>query len=120
MHLIPLIVISLIGTPESWLVGKFKEIVSTGWTAGIQHFQDYHGSIEAKLVGNPWFTSDGKESIAAKFFLCHVIVGFRRMGYKLYASVDISGRIGSGGGGGGSYASDLDVWVFRKITKVWH
>lgn len=86
-----------------------KEAVNTMWSRGIQNEREYHGSTELKLAGNPWYPT-GDEAVHSKLLLAQIIANFRSVGYKLYASVDISY---------GTDGRDLESWVFRKVGQNW-
>lgn len=90
-----------------------KEAVRTSWPYGIQNEGKYAGSWELKLAGYPW-APEGEQAVTSKILLAQIISNFKAVGYKLYASVDISAKVGEGVSGG-----DLDTWVFRKVTSSW-
>lgn len=92
------------------LAGCIEEAIRSQWDKGIQHKQDYYGSIEYKLSGNPWFAS-GSETVYSRMLLCQVLANVRAKGYKLYASVDIST---------GTKGMDLESWVFRRVGPAWN
>ncbi|XP_035711486.1 uncharacterized protein LOC118436921 [Folsomia candida] len=108
--------IRLIEPPNSQVVDAFKTVVTNGWGRGIFGHRTYYGADEITLVGTPWLTSNKSESIAAKQLVAYLIYGMKRIGYKIYASVDITGRMA------GNHTRDtgnLDVLVFRKISETW-
>ncbi|KAK9708027.1 hypothetical protein K7432_009868 [Basidiobolus ranarum] len=78
-----------------------RAVVRNCWR--IQHERRYNGSWEFKLLGDPWF-ADGRETIRARVLLVNILAAIRAMGYKMYASINISG--GDQG--------DLDSWFFRE------
>jgi len=86
-----------------------KEAVQKFWPRGIQNEREYHGSMEMKLAGTPWYPC-GEEAVYSKLLLCQIIANFRTVGYKLYASVDISY---------GTEGRDLESWVFRRVSENW-
>lgn len=86
-----------------------KEAVKTQWPQNIQAEREYHGSIELKLQGNPWYAT-GSESVHCRMVLNQVLANCRAAGYKLYGSIDVS--IGGEG-------RDLESWFFRKVGPAW-
>ena len=86
-----------------------KQAVTTCWPRGIQNEREYNGSLELKLAGNPWYPH-GEDAVHSKLTLAQIIANFRSVGYKLYASVDISY---------GHEGRDLESWVFRKVGEHW-
>ncbi len=96
-----------------------QEAVKQFWPRGIQNEREYCGSMELKLAGNPWYPF-GEEAVYSKLLLCQLIANFHSVGYKLYASVDISqGHTQTTGAGHQTGSSDLESWVFRKIGPNW-
>lgn len=85
------------------------DAIQTQWRNGIQSTRDYHGSIEFKLSGNPWYPN-GSETVYGRMLLCQIIANVRAKGYKLYGSIDIS--IGHEG-------MDLESWIFRRVGPAW-
>lgn len=86
-----------------------KEAVVSKWPSGIQNEREYHGSMEVKLYGHPFYPT-GSDAVHSKLVLAQIIANFRAVGYKLYASVDISY---------GTEGRDLESWIFRKVTEHW-
>ncbi|KAK9708028.1 hypothetical protein K7432_009869 [Basidiobolus ranarum] len=78
-----------------------REAVRNCWT--IQNERCYNGSLEFKLLGNPWW-ANGQDAIRARVLLVNILAALRAMGYKMYASIDISARD----------QGDLDSWFFRE------
>lgn len=75
----------------------------------IQAEQDYCGSAEIKLQGNP-FKARRSESVHARMMLAQMIANFKAEGYKLYASLSI---------GEGKDGNDVESWVFRRMNASW-
>lgn len=88
-----------------------KDAIRSIWRNGIQFENNYCGSIQFKLWGNPW-NADGSETVSVRMLLCQIIANIRAKGFKLYGSVDIS--IGDGEKG------DLDSWIFRRVGPAWN
>ncbi|OXA48507.1 hypothetical protein Fcan01_16328 [Folsomia candida] len=108
--------IRLIEPPNSQVVDTFKAAVTNGWGRGIIRHQTYYGANEIILGGSPWLTSYKGESIAAKQLVAYLIYAMKLIGYKIYASVDITGRkVANNSRDNGN----LDVIVFRKISETW-
>ncbi|OXA49714.1 hypothetical protein Fcan01_15832 [Folsomia candida] len=110
--------IRLINPPNSKVVDTFKATVSKEWPPGICGQRIYYGADELELFGNPWATRKKEESIAAKQLVAHLIYAMKRIGYKLYAAVDITGRIQPGNSNSRKNGS-LDVLAFRKVSQIW-
>ncbi|XP_035711067.1 uncharacterized protein LOC118436660 isoform X2 [Folsomia candida] len=108
----------LINPPNSKVVDTFKATVSKEWPPGICGQRIYYGADELELFGNPWATRKKEESIAAKQLVAHLIYAMKRIGYKLYAAVDITGRIQPGNSNSRKNGS-LDVLAFRKVSQIW-
>jgi len=102
--------IRLINAPPV-IVTMLREAVLQAWPKGIQkETDDFFGAFEIKLHGNPWIKSNlGSESISRCILLSQVIANFKAMGYKLYASLDMTGGVSNS-------EMDLETWIFRKIT----
>jgi hypothetical protein len=90
--------------------GVLQDAVTAGWPKGIQKVkEDYYGAFEIKMHGNPWIRANlGSESISRCILLSQIIANFKAKGYKLYASLDMTG-------GSGETDQDVETWVFRKI-----
>ncbi|CAF1273142.1 unnamed protein product [Didymodactylos carnosus] len=101
--------IRVIDPPSSDIVAAVKSAIKEDWHKGIAHETDYHGSVEFKLNGNP-FWADGQEAVTIRVMLAQMLSNLRHMGYKLYGSVDISH---------GHDGHDLESWVFRKVDENW-
>lgn len=77
------------------------------WIKGIEEETEQNGCNELKLKGSPWYPI-AEDAVRSKLVLCKVLANFRSLGYKLYASVDLSY---------GTEGTDLETWVMRRI---WH
>lgn len=86
-----------------------QDAIESQWPDGIQHKNDYCGSIEYKLSGNPWFPN-GSEAAHGPMLLCQILANVRAKGFKLYGSIDIS--LGNKG-------QDLESWIFRRVGEAW-
>lgn len=97
--------IRLIDAPD--LMPCIVDACSQFWTKGIDDQTEFNGCMELKLKGTPWYPVS-EDAVRSKLVLCKVLANFRSLGYKLYASVDISY---------GTEGQDLETWVLRRI---WH
>ncbi|KAL1924635.1 uncharacterized protein VTP21DRAFT_4289 [Calcarisporiella thermophila] len=86
-----------------------QNTIHAAWKKGVQNKREYYGALEFKLAGWPWF-ADGKETVEIRLLLVQILNELRKIGYKLYASVDISA---------GTDGKDLESWVFRKIDAAY-
>ncbi|ODN00915.1 hypothetical protein Ocin01_05757 [Orchesella cincta] len=77
----------LIDAPD--LLPFVEEAVTQYWPKGIEERTELNGCNELKLKGNPWYPI-GADAVHSKLLLCKVVANFRSIGYKLYASVDLS------------------------------
>ncbi|KAK3754175.1 hypothetical protein QZH41_007957 [Actinostola sp. cb2023] len=78
----------LINAPQS-MIPVVRQVITSVWMGGIQKEQDYYGSWEFKLSGNPWW-SVGNESVMARFLICKILEALQSQGWKVQTSVDIS------------------------------
>ena len=80
----------LINAPQS-MIPVVRQVITSVWTVmgGIQKEQDYYGSWEFKLSGNPWW-SVGNESVMARFLICKILEALQSQGWSVKTSVDIS------------------------------
>ncbi|KAJ3024211.1 hypothetical protein HKX48_004484 [Thoreauomyces humboldtii] len=77
--------------------------IKTRWAGGLQSQRLYEGVPEFKVYGRPWFTG-GTETMATRLFIVSLIQAFETIGWRVYASIDISvGR--------GENVGDLDSWI---------
>jgi hypothetical protein len=84
-----------------------RDAVLSQWKKGIDKQRDYYGSYEIRMRGSPWYQSEfGEKSVLRTCLMCQILANFKAVGYKLYASLNISTSIEGG---------DLDTWVFRKV-----
>lgn len=97
--------IRIIDAPD--LMPCIVDACSQFWTKGIEEENEFNGYMELKLKGNPWYPMS-EDAVKSKLVLCKVLANFRSLGYKLYASVDLSY---------GTEGTDLETWVLRRI---WH
>ncbi|CAL8126606.1 unnamed protein product [Orchesella dallaii] len=93
----------LIDAPD--LLPFVEEAVNQYWPKGVEERNEMNGCMELKLKGNPWYPI-GADAVHSKLLLCKVVANFRSIGYKLYASIDLSY---------GTEGQDLETWAFRKI-----
>jgi len=100
--------IRVIDAPQ--FINYVREAIKTTWGKGIQNERDYKGSHEFKLHGNPWW-ADGSETVHARVLLAQILANFRALGFKLYASVDLSM--------GTQHGADLESWFLRKVGQSW-
>ncbi|KAG0353821.1 hypothetical protein BC939DRAFT_472769 [Gamsiella multidivaricata] len=100
--------IRLIDAPAD-IPALIKHAVQTQWKFGIQQEQIYDTSYEFKLRGNP-FVPCGVEAVVSRMMLSQILANLRAIGFKLYASVDIS--VGTEG-------QDVESWVFRRVGPAW-
>ncbi|KAG4071636.1 hypothetical protein HA402_011790 [Bradysia odoriphaga] len=99
--------IRIIDAPE--FADSVEHALQTQWPNFIRSKEDYYGSIEYKLTGNPWF-ADGDATVRSRMLLCQIIANIRAKGYKLYGSIDIT--VGVKG-------ADLESWIFRRVGNAW-
>ncbi|KAF9424136.1 hypothetical protein BGZ94_008102 [Podila epigama] len=86
-----------------------KHAIETQWKYGIQKEQDYCGSLEVKLQGNP-FRTRGDEFVFCRMMLAQMIANFKGVGFQLYASPYL---------GEGKEEDDVECWVFRRMSSTW-
>ncbi|KAF9963454.1 hypothetical protein BGZ70_007406 [Mortierella alpina] len=91
------------------VVTAVREAVQLQWKAGIKREEFSQGAIEFKLSGYP-FVADASEAVYSRMMLSQVLANLRALGYKLYASVDISM---------GHEGMDVESWVFRSVGPAW-
>jgi hypothetical protein len=61
----------LVRTPGP-LVGAVKEAVMKHWYLGLQKQRDYHGTVELKLGGCPWW-ADSNDAVESRYFISTLI-----------------------------------------------
>lgn len=89
-----------------------RHAIDSQWGGEIQNGRNYFGSFEFKLKGKPWHAV-GSDGVRVRRLLCQMIANMKTIGYKLYASVNISV-------GKGKTVSDIESWVFRKMDhRTW-
>ncbi|KAF9947052.1 hypothetical protein BGZ72_010907 [Mortierella alpina] len=91
------------------VVTAVREAIQMQWKAGIQREEFSQGAMEFKLSGYP-FAADASAAVYSRMMLSQVLANLRALGYKLYASVDIS--MGHDG-------MDVESWVFRSVGPAW-
>ncbi|KAF9281508.1 hypothetical protein BGZ68_006609 [Mortierella alpina] len=91
------------------VVTAVREAIQLQWKAGIQREEFSQGAMEFKLSGYP-FAADSSAAVYSRMMLSQVLANIRALGYKLYASVDIS--MGHDG-------TDVESWVFRSVGPAW-
>lgn len=100
--------VRFIGLPPD-LTNSLLNCVRSTWSRGIQQQSDYHGAVELKLAGNPWWAS-GTETVDARKLVLHLLSAIDNNRWCVYASVDASGMQGSNDNPHG----DLDTWVLKS------
>lgn len=100
--------IRIIGSVQPEIILRcVRHAIDSQWGGEIQNGRNYFGSFEFKLKGKPWH-SVGADGVRARKLLCQMISNMKAIGYKLYASVNISVPKGR-------TVSDNESWVFRKM-----
>ncbi|KAJ3046774.1 hypothetical protein HK097_000526 [Rhizophlyctis rosea] len=101
--------IRLIGAPPH-LQSAVHDTIVRCWSKGLQDQKVYEGHPEWKLKGNPWW-ADSNETVQVRMFLARLIEAVERVGFVVYASVDISQGTGENNG-------DVDSWFLRQVRAV--
>ncbi|ORZ36197.1 hypothetical protein BCR44DRAFT_1432969 [Catenaria anguillulae PL171] len=65
--------------------------------------------VHQTILNNPWYPWEKTEAIHSRIMLTQLLARLRKMGYHLYASVDISG---------GSEGYDTDSWFVVKALPA--
>lgn len=80
----------LINAPQE-IIPVIKETILSTWSVmgGIQREQDYHGSWEFKMCGNPWWTY-GSEAVMARYLICKLLEALRGRGWTVKTTLDVS------------------------------
>ncbi|THU83099.1 hypothetical protein K435DRAFT_724898 [Dendrothele bispora CBS 962.96] len=78
-----------------------RTTISTSWYKGIQAEQNYYGSYEFKLKGNPW-SGQGSEAVPARQMVCALFETLYNLGWLAVTATDVSKK-----------ALDKDTTMFR-------
>ncbi len=91
------------------LADRFFSLLNCFSLSSIKREEFSQGAMEFKLSGYP-FVADAAEAVYSRMMLSQILANLRALGYKLYASVDIS--MGHDG-------MDVESWVFRRVGPAW-
>jgi len=80
----------LVRTPVS-LVGAIKESVIKHWYLGLQKTRDYHGTVELKLGGCPWW-ADSNDAVESRYFVSTLIGLLKVNGWQVCGTMDLTRR----------------------------
>ncbi|KAF8951645.1 hypothetical protein BGZ52_010482 [Haplosporangium bisporale] len=100
--------IRVVDAPQ--VVLAVRQAIVAQWKEGIQHEKEYEGSIEFKLLGNPFY-SDRHGAVYARMLMAQLLANLRFQGYKLYCSADVSFGVDG---------MDLDSWIFAVLGQLGH
>ena len=73
------------------LVGAIKEAVIKHWYLGLQKQRDYHGLVEFKLGGCPWW-ADSNDAVESRYFISSLIGMLRVNGWQVCGTMDLTRR----------------------------
>lgn len=85
------------------------DAIQSQWPDGLKETNDYFGSIEYKLRGEPWMYNGVPRDIDSRKLLCQILANVRAKGFKLYASVAL-----------GPGQTSFDSLVFRRVGPAWN
>eukprot|EP00090_Calanus_glacialis_P047499 TRINITY_DN9901_c0_g1_i1.p1 TRINITY_DN9901_c0_g1~~TRINITY_DN9901_c0_g1_i1.p1 ORF type:complete len:1078 (+),score=157.12 TRINITY_DN9901_c0_g1_i1:452-3685(+) len=80
----------LVRTPVG-LVGAIKEAVIKHWYLGLQKTRDYHGTVEFKLGGCPWW-ADSNDAVESRYFVSTLIGLLKVNGWQVCGTMDLTRR----------------------------
>eukprot|EP01063_Lacrimia_lanifica_P010384 TRINITY_DN1709_c0_g1_i1.p1 TRINITY_DN1709_c0_g1~~TRINITY_DN1709_c0_g1_i1.p1 ORF type:complete len:526 (+),score=66.01 TRINITY_DN1709_c0_g1_i1:63-1640(+) len=101
----------LVGAPpelRDMLVGAVDGAIRAGWPPGVQSRTIYHGAVQWKLAGNPWY-AQGEETVHMRRMVCRLLEGLEQVGYTFYISADVSEK---------QILGDSDTLIFRYQPEV--
>ena len=78
----------LVRTPAG-LVGAIKEAVIKHWYLGLQKTRDYHGTVELKLGGCPWW-ADSNDAVESRYFVSTLIGILKVNGWQVCGTMDLT------------------------------
>lgn len=78
----------LVRTPTG-LVGAIKEAVIKHWYLGLQKHREYHGTVEFKLGGCPWW-ADSNDSVESRYFVSTLIGVLKVNGWQIAGTMDLT------------------------------
>ena len=78
----------LVRTPVG-LVGAIKESVIKHWYLGLQKTRDYHGTVELKLGGCPWW-ADSNDAVESRYFVSTLIGLLKVNGWQVCGTMDLT------------------------------
>eukprot|EP01063_Lacrimia_lanifica_P010385 TRINITY_DN1709_c0_g1_i2.p1 TRINITY_DN1709_c0_g1~~TRINITY_DN1709_c0_g1_i2.p1 ORF type:complete len:525 (+),score=77.65 TRINITY_DN1709_c0_g1_i2:63-1637(+) len=99
----------LVGAPPELrdkLMGAVDGAIRAGWPPGVQSRTIYHGAVQWKLAGNPWY-AQGEETVHMRRMVCRLLEGLEQVGYTFYISADVSKK-----------HRDSDTLIFRYQPEV--
>ena len=71
------------------LVGAIKETVIKHWYLGLQKTRDYHGTVELKLGGCPWW-ADSNDAVESRYFVSTLIGLLKVNGWQVCGTMDLT------------------------------
>ena len=71
------------------LVGAIKEAVIKHWYLGLQKQRDYHGTVEFKLGGCPWW-ADSNDAVESRYFVSTLIGILKVNGWQVAGTMDLT------------------------------
>ena len=97
------------------VVGPLRDTISQ-WHAGVQREQDYGGSYEFKMRGNPWGRYD---RACAVVLATDILRTMHRHGWKLLCCADTSAKTYTerSDNSSSTYPVDVDSWYFAKLDS---
>jgi len=82
--------LQFIGFPNA-LHHIFQTVVSQNWPKTIQLVQLFGDTLEIKLVGNPWLSEDGSESVQSRTLIKAIINVLDHNNWLLYGASNLKG-----------------------------
>uniref|UniRef100_A0A915JLW4 Uncharacterized protein n=1 Tax=Romanomermis culicivorax TaxID=13658 RepID=A0A915JLW4_ROMCU len=114
--------IRLINVPQP-VKSVLRNVVGMHWSAGICREQEYFGSYEMKLNGNPWYGMETQDSLAANLviaelfpyrcLMCIILSTLEENGFSVTCSADVSAKYQSNQNGPG-YPLDVHSWFVTQ------
>lgn len=71
------------------MVSVIRECVNKQWYLQLLKQKDYHGTIELKLGGCPWW-ADGNDAVEARYFISSLVGTLKSHGWEVCGTVDLS------------------------------
>ena len=99
------------------LVDIIRRCIKSSWLPGIVSENDFYGSLEFDLNGNPFSTSgSSNESIYTCQMMMIILAALEVEGLQFYTSADLSGKCETRNKE--TYSVDLHSWFFIDRSKV--